>query len=515
MVKPVRFDTAIGQTDLVRAFDFTMFSFFSLLSLVNPLTHAPVANANPVLYSTDTTAPLVAQANVVTIPQEVRSLPGSLDAVPVFRSNSPEIISNDGILLSTFPSRGKSDPVAHLDYTFNGRFDIFSHHVAQGQDDRDTRTVYEAIIVHNPGSRPVTLTVREGASYISQESPWNNIESGTSNLYSNSFSGPGSRVTNDVLRGRRQSSLPAAVTIAPGESHLLLNAPIPLRRLNVATDGTLPPGSLLTPPPTNAISGEGPRLNGRSTLMRVDSSGPVYVASLAMHAPQSDGNERVPTLDEWKLLLFRGRLSAPRDLPPSRPGSRENPFRYGRVSGVSEGSQWRATLSDRGSSQLAIPQPGEHISYGLSTLERNTYGTGQVQSAPIVARYGDTAYRANGNYGVEYNLALPLVNDTDSPKTVSLSVQTPLQNDSLTNALQFNASPEPRVFFRGTVLVIYKEDDGRSRALYTYLVQNRGEQGEPLVEVTLAPGEQRDITVQLLYPPDATPPQVLTISTQG
>jgi hypothetical protein len=64
-------------------------------------------------------------------------------------------------------------------------------------------------------------------------------------------------------------------------------------------------------------------------------------------------------------------------------------------------------------------------------------------------------------------------------------------------------------------LFIYKEDNGRSRAFYTYLEQNRGEQGQPLIEVTLAPGEQRDVNVQFLYPPDATPPQVLTISTKG
>lgn len=502
-----------------------MFSFLSLLALTTAstaslatfsLAEALVTQVSPATMPPN--APLVAQANgdVITIEQEVRSLPGGLDNVPVFNSNSPEIIETDGILLSTFPSRGKADPSAHLNYTFNGRFDIFSHHVARGQDDRDTRTVYEAIMVHNPGDRAVTLNIRDGASHISQESPWNEIASGSSNLYSNNFSGPGSRVMNDVLRDRRQASLPGQVTIAPGESHLLLNAPIPLRRLNVATDGTLPPGSELTPPPISASSGEGPRLNGRSTLMRLNSSGPVYVASLAMHAPQENGREIVPSLNDWRYLLAKGRLSTPRDTVPSRPGSRDEPFRYGRVSGVAEGSQWRATLTDGRSSQLAIPSPGQQISYGLSTLERNTFGTGQIQSAPVVARYGDTAYRANGNYGIEYNLDLPLTNNTDSPQKVSLAVQTPLQNDRLgNNALQFLANPASRVFFRGTVLFIYKEDNGRSRAYYTYLEQNRGEQGQPLIEVTLQPGEQRDVNVQFLYPPDATPPQVLTISTQG
>ncbi|MEO1445648.1 MAG: DUF3370 family protein, partial [Cyanobacteria bacterium J06635_11] len=85
----------------------------------------------------------------------------------------------------------------------------------------------------------------------------------------------------------------------------------------------------------------------------------------------------------------------------------------------------------------------------------------------------------------------------------------------LNDALQFKANPEPRVFFRGTVLFIYKEDNGRSRAHYAYLEQNQGEQGQPLIEITLQPGEQRDVNVQFLYPPDATPPQVLTISTQN
>lgn len=496
-----------------------MFSIFSLLSLAGTTIAEPADAVVRQSLSLTGIPPqeqvAQAQGDVITLPQEVRSLPGGLDNVPVFNSNSPEIIEGDGILLSTFPSRGKSDPSAHLNVAFDGRFDIFSHHVARGQDDRDTRTVYEAIIVHNPGKRAVTLNIRDGASHISQESPWNEIASGSSNLYSNNFSGPGSRVMNDVLRDRRQPSLPDQVTIGPGQSHLLLNAPIPLRRLNVATDGTLPPGSEITPPPVNASSGEGPRLNGRSTLMRLNSSGPVYVASLAMHAPQANGQEFVPGLDEWRALLAKGQLATPRDVAPSRPGSNATPFRYGRVSGVATGSQWQATLTDGRSSQLAVPEPGAQISYALSTLEGNTFGTRQVQSAPITARYADTAYRANGNYGIEYNLDLPLTNDTDSPKRVALSVQTPLQNDGLNDALQFKANPEPRVFFRGTVLFIYKEDNGRSRAHYAYLEQNQGEQGQPLIEITLQPGEQRDVNIQFLYPPDATPPQVLTISTQN
>ena len=230
---------------------------------------------------------------------------------------------------------------------------------------------------------------------------------------------------------------PAQITIPPGSSHLLLNAPVPLRRLSVPTDGTHPAGSVITPPPRNVSSGELAWLNGRSTLIRVDSSGPLYVASLAMHAPQVNGNEQLPTLDDWKYLLFRGQLSNPRDQPPSRPGSRANPFRYGRVSGIVQGSQWRARLSDRNRDQLAIPGPGEQISYGLSTLERNTLGTGQIQSAPMVARYSDTAHRANGNYGVEYNLTLPLHNHTQSPQQSPYQYKRPSKTTALTTPYSF------------------------------------------------------------------------------
>ncbi|MGB7893662.1 MAG: DUF3370 family protein, partial [Microcoleus sp.] len=44
-----------------------------------------------------------------------------------------------------------------------------------------------------------------------------------------------------------------------------------------------------------------------------------------------------------------------------------------------------------------------------------------------------------------------------------------------------------------------------------HIVQRRGQQGEPLVNVNMKPGERRLVQVDFLYPPDATPPQVLTV----
>ena len=443
--------------------------------------------------------------------QEVRPLPGALDDVPVFNSNSPELIENEGILLSTFPTRGKAEPSAHLDYAFEGRFDIFDHHVVRARDDSDTRTRYIGIVVHNPSNRPVTLSFREAASYLSQEAPWYGRNDVEVNLASNQFSGPGSRLMNDILRDRRQPFWPDEITIPPRQSHLLMNAPLPVRRLAVSTDGSLTAGNELLPPLPKNLGGD--RSNARSTLLRLSSDGPVYVASLTMLAPLTASGERVPSLDEWLQMLTNGSLATPRDLEPTQPGRQANPFIYGRVAGVSQGSRWQARLTDRGSSQLTIPPKGQQISYAVSTVDHNTFSTGQIQSAPMLRRYSDTAYRAHGNYGTEYALTLPLYNPTEQAKTIALSVQTPLQNENLQNALTFLTPHGSRIFFRGTVLFLYTNDQGERRADYIHLVQRRGQVGPPLVELTLAPDEERPVEVQFLYPPDATPPQVLSLTT--
>lgn len=458
----------------------------------------------------------IAQSKSEIIPyiQEVRPLPGELDDIPVFNSNSPEILGGEGILVSTFPSRGKAQPGAHLDYSFEGRFDIFAHHVVQAQNDSDTRTRYLGIVVHNPSKSPVTLNFREAASYLSQQAPWYGRNDVEFNLASTQFSGPGSRLMNEILRDRRQPLWSQTVTIPAQSSHLLLNGPIPVRRLTVPTDGSHAPGRELLPRLPKTLGGN--RNNARSTLMRVVSDGPVYIASLSMLAPLTDsGGERVPRLDEWIQLLVNGGLVGPRDRRPSPPNSETNSFIYGRVAGVSQGSRWQATLTDQRSSQLAIPAPGEQLSYAISTVDRNTFGTRQVQSAPMLRRYRDTAYRAHGNYGTEYDLTLPLHNPTDKPQKISLSVQTPLQNETLKNALTFLIPHENRIFFRGTLLFLYTNDQGKRQADYIHLVQRRGQIGPPLVELTLAPQEERSVEVQFLYPPDATPPQVLTLTTHN
>jgi hypothetical protein len=219
-------------------------------------------------------------------------------------------------------------------------------------------------------------------------------------------------------------------------------------------------------------------------------------------------------LAQWQQLLDTGNLAGPRDKTPTPPEQTTGKVVYGRVAGVSQGSQWQAQLLDNPTQDLSIPQPGGVFSYGLSMLNRGTLGTGQVQSAPLLVRYPDTAYRAHGNYGIHYSLSLPLYNNTRQPQTVTLSIQTPKKEDKLREGgLRFLHPPASQVFFRGTVRLRYNDEQNLAKTQYVHLVQQRGQMGEPLLMLKMKSGDRRLVRIDFLYPPDATPPQVLTIKT--
>jgi hypothetical protein len=424
-------------------------------------------------------------------PQEIRPLPGQLDAVPVFNSNSPEIVQTEGVLLSTFPPIGMRVPSAHLNFPFQGRFDIFSHHISRARTVSETRTLFQGVMIYNPNSQLVKVDILQGASYLTRpDALFITLPSYVEDPLGKVHVGPGSRVVNDLLRGRRQGSWIPVMLLPPGHSQMLMNLPIPA--------GTTVPTS-----------------NGRSTLLRLWSSGPVYVANLAMLAPLNpDGSERVPTLEEWQNLLLSSGLAGPRDIPPTPMEQSYARVTYGRVAGVAMGSEWRAKLTDNPRTDyLSIPRRGRALSYGLSTLYRGTLGTGQIQSAKLVVRYPDTAYQAHGNYGIQYNLTLPLHNQTGERQTVSIAIETPIKEDRVKGGLLFFQPPEERVFFRGPVRLQFTDDRGVAQTRYVHVIQQRGQKGEALVTLNMPPGDRRTVEVDLIYPPDSTPPQVLTVTT--
>ncbi|HEY9676001.1 MAG TPA: DUF3370 domain-containing protein [Waterburya sp.] len=458
-----------------------------------------LAQAFPVPTSTPSPIPLPIQKQVVQ-PQEIRALPGQLDKVPMFNSNSPEVIQTEGILLSTFPPTGKTTPTAHLNYELAGRFDLFSHHIARPNKPGDDRPLYQAVIVYNPGHKPVTLNILQAVSYATNpDAPFVELPPYLDNSSGTIYAGPGSRVMSDILRGVHQADFPSQLVIFPKQSQILFSLPIT-------------------------------RANCRSTFMRLQSSEPVYLASLAMYArPNPIARKgknledsltpppqlyRAPTLPEWLQLLNRGNLAGPRDRVPTPPSKNGGDIVYGRVAGVAQGSEWRSEIADRsGDVDLSIPPAGKAFSYPIGTVPMITFGTRQVQSAPMLVRYADTAYSAHGNYGVYYSLTLPLSNKTGQTQTVIVKIQTPLKQEDRGEGLRFLNPPDPQVFFRGTVRVSYKDDSGVLQARYIHLVQRRGQQGEPLITLNMPPRDHRLVKIEFLYPPDATPPQVLTVRT--
>ncbi|BAY20826.1 hypothetical protein NIES2100_05700 [Calothrix sp. NIES-2100] len=422
-------------------------------------------------------------AGVEVQPQEVRPLPGKLDTIPTFNSNSPELVTTEGILLSTFPPDGKQVPQAHLNYPFSGRFDLFAHHIVRAETSAQSRTVYQGIIVHNPGNEPVTVQVLQAASYLSAEAPFITLLDMVDNSQSTIYAGPGSRTMNDVLRGIRQSNFPENVVIEPGKTQILANLPIPV---------------------------QAPSSNGRTTMMRLTSSSPVYVANLAKNSATP------PTLAEWQKLLDTGSLAGKRDPIPTPLDPPKEPTVFSRVAGVSQGAQWQANLTDNPNvSELTIPQPGKAFAYPLGTVHLITLSTGQIQSAPMLKRYPDTAYFAHSNYGVEYNLTLPLQNSSNQTQTVTVSMHTPVKDEGGTDRLLFLKPRVEQIFFRGTVKVRYTDDNGVDKTRYVHLVQRRGQMGEPLATLKMSGGEKRQVQVNFLYPPDSTPPQVVTVRTEG
>src|SRR5690606_35292032 len=139
-------------------------SISSLLLLPTPVLaiDSKVTENEPSSISTN------AQPQEVKLKREVRALPGKLEGNPVVYSNSPEVVVNEGILLSTLSGAGKKDARGHLDFPLAGTFDVFYHHIADGRKSSDLRDLTIALLVHNPVTKTVELSTEYLLSYLSQ-----------------------------------------------------------------------------------------------------------------------------------------------------------------------------------------------------------------------------------------------------------------------------------------------------------------------------------------------------------
>lgn len=429
----------------------------------------------------------------VKVPTAIRPLPGDLDQTLVFNSNSPEIVQSEGILLSTLPpaspSATGSAAYPFLDLPFSGSFAYFSHHIAKDVAP-GARQLYVGLLATNLSNRPVNLDLTGGASYLSQpDAPFVPLDPIIEDPEGLVYAGPGDRVATDLLHGR--SSVPnIRQTLLPGTTQLVRSWSIPTK---VAI---LPP------------------VNGRTTVLRLNSEGPVYLSQVARFAVKAeDGSWLPPAEADYKVMLSTPFMAGPREaeatpfdpaLPPPK-----GAFRFGRVAGVSKGDRWDGTLFG-GAGAPPRPGLGEQVSFPIATTYLNRFGTPQNQSAPMVRRYPDTAYQAHGNYGVTYSLKVPLDNPDAAPRAYTFTLSHPSRVEGDRTSVYLDPPNRP-VTFRGPVKLEWHDARGLPEIHYTHLVLRHGQQLPPFQTVEVPPGARYDVTVTISYPADATPPQLLTI----
>ena len=425
----------------------------------------------------------------ITVKQEILPLPGSLDSTPFFSSNCPEIVLESGILLSTFPGEGKAHPDAHLNHPLNGKFDIFFHHITNAtKTGGGKHTLYLGMIIGNASKEKVHVQILQAVSHLTKpDSPFKDLDTVLDNEKGSIYAGPGDRVMLDLLRQHKQSGWHSEITLDPGEMKMLYELPLPVK-------------SLLHP------------LNGRTGLIRLSTDGPVYLANLSTFSKKKLFGEHKPDFNTWKDVLQKEALVQPRDKPPSAPGAKGH-LVYGRVAGVAKGSTWLGKVTSAEAKDKFALKPNQMISFPINSVAGGTFGTNQIQAAPMTVRYHDTAYQSNGNYGVLYDLNIPLYNESNEPITVGLSFQSPIKDWNTKQSLQFFTHPPEQITFRGTVSFEWTDDMKKHHQQFTHLVEKRGQAVHPLIEFLINPNSLQDVRFKFLYPADCTPPHVLTITT--
>jgi hypothetical protein len=385
-------------------------------------------------------------------------LPGGLDATPVLNSNHPEIVRAPGIALSTLALPGP----AHLDRAFDGPFEVFTHHV-----NGTGKAMHQAIVLHNDGTRPVTVTLGPSAVRTGLYGLFFRLPAALDGLIKavardqDAVTGPGPAVAEALLAGRRQRP-ERALVVPPGQT-VVLDA----RRLV--------PWAVA------------------SSKWQLASDGPVRAAVLFDAAPLDPARA--------ETVLRRGQLAGrnPADLAPTPPGDTGGRFIFGRVAGIQQGATWRGTLGAQpGQPGIVLGDGPLALAWPIVTKRGHLLGTGQDQTAPVTHRLPDAAYAAHGNYGVTYDLALPLRNPGSRARRVELWLDSP------------KPTPGMPLAFSGPVEVTWVDAAGRSHRVLRRL-NMRPESRARITTLEVPAGAALDVRVRLVYPADATPPQVLRL----
>lgn len=403
-------------------------------------------------------------------------LPGAFDRVPVVMSNSPEIVTEPGVLVSTLPPDRSP---AGLGFALGDRFELYSHHIAKDAAPDARRLCLGVLATNLDPLSPTTLTLTEGATALSQpEAPFVPLPTVTANPRGAVYAGPGDRVATALLTGTDTDG-PRRFALPPDRTRLLAVLEIP-------TDVAIPPP-----------------INGRNTLWRFETPGRVALSEVALFAGKDHGAWVPPSEAAFVASLVEGRLAGAREPAPTPPdpagAAPRGAFRFGRAAGVAESAGWSGTLR-------APDADTPVIGYPLAATRTRPLAVGPEQAPALLRRYPDTAYAAHGAYGVQYDLTLPLPGGASY--ALALTQPTEAPDDARVRYLD---PPGAAVTFRGSVRLEFDPATGRS-PLTTHLVLKSGQEAPPFATLTVPEGRTEVVRLRLVYPADATPPQLLTIA---
>ncbi len=415
----------------------------------------------------------------VHVPTRVVHLPGALDDRWLLQSNTPELIEASGLVLATWKGRDVTAPVS-LDHPVAGAIRLFSHHVFSDERSRPgARRLELAWVARAAGEAPARLDLLRGSSYLSQpDAPFVSLRPVIRDASGSTYSGPGDRVARDQL-------------LSAGNFD--------------SSSWLLTPGADLTLLATRSVNTDVPILparNGRTTSLDLRSDAPVHLAEIAW---VGRGDEPSPDVEAWLRLAREGPASEPRERPATpEDGLPGVGFRYGRVGGLARGQTWKAALP--------VVDGSERLAFPIASVWRQRFGTPQVQSADLVARIPGSAYLSHGNYQVEYDLAVPVMNPSSGPRTFHFRLVRPLS--ASVGGLEFLEPPVKMVYFRGS-LAWEVEEPSRHRQGIAHLQVRGGEWAPPFLEISVAPGATASVRVRVVMPADATPPQAFVIDSDA
>jgi hypothetical protein len=422
-------------------------------------------------------SPLASQSPRILAVNTIHPLPGGLNQTQVLNSNSPEMVKEDGVLISTFSGKDTD-----LDHRFVGPFELFLHHIAETAflDGRDTLWIG---LLGRADESLVRLKMLGGVSHLTgPDAPFKELAPLVDDPEGQVYSGPGSRVAVDQLMGRA-GQLTDYWQIEAGKTRLLQSWPIPAKNFLI------------------------PGRNARSGIFRFEADSPVRLAAVALYGRSGDRFE----LADYEKFVKDGKRAGPPDKAATIYNPRTLSFVYGRVAGVQSGARWVGTLFDKASDTLK--SPGDWLGFPIAALYGNTLGTRQIQAPDLLKRYPTSAVQAQGSYGVLYELTIPLDNPGDTACQYALGFSSPLKmtGDKPGAPMYGNADGKP-VMFRGPLRLDWLDTDGKPRQLMRHITLRQGEAGRAFAELGVPPRQRINARLSLIYPADCTPTQLLTIT---